>query len=199
MKSLLLSLGCLWLRTLRIHWVNSHELPKQGVIVLWHEHLPACIRVFSKLGIEVLISKSADGAYAAEACRRFGYKVHRGSTSLGGQSGIRALARGLGKSGGLAGMALDGPKGPCRKIQPGSLWLSQIKGIPVVPVFIRAKRSFRLSTWDHCLVPLPFAKIEVYLGKAFHPKNIHEIELAMKALENPFSVQDIYIANPQTA
>lgn len=196
MKSLLLSLGILWLKTLRIHWINPHKLPQQGVLVLWHEHLPACIRVFSHLGISVLISKSADGAWAAEACRRFGYKVFRGSSSLGGQAGMKALARSLAEGTGLAGMALDGPKGPRRSIQPGSIWLSQTRGIPIIPVFIRTNTAFKLSTWDQSLVPMPFSKIQVYLGDAFYPKNTAEIDQAMQAIEHPFFAQDIYIATP---
>ena len=153
MNRLLLRLGCLWLRTLRVHWVSPCELPERAVILLWHEHLPACIRVFSHRGIDVLISRSSDGAWAAEACKRFGYRVHRGSTSSGGAAGMRALARGMETGKGLAGMALDGPRGPRREIKPGSLWLSQLAGIPVVPVSIRADRAFRLGTWDRCLVP----------------------------------------------
>ena len=199
MNRLLLRLGCLWLRSLRVHWTSPCELPERAMIVLWHEHLPVCIRVFSDRGIRVLISKSADGDWAAEACERFGYRVHRGSTSRGGSAGLRALARGLETGTGSAGMALDGPRGPRREIKPGALWLSQSIEIPVVPVFIRAQRAFRLRSWDRCLVPFPFSKVEVRVGRPLLPLGTEDILRAMDALERgaaaiPISPKDIYIA-----
>jgi lysophospholipid acyltransferase (LPLAT)-like uncharacterized protein len=172
-------------------------LPPRAIIVLWHEHLPACIRVFAHLGINVLISESSDGAWAAEACERFGFRVHRGSTSRGGAAGLRAMARSLGKDRGWAGMALDGPRGPRREAKIGSLWLSRRHGIPLVPVIVKAKPGFRLKSWDRCLAPFPFARIEVLLGKPFLPASCGEIDAAMRALEAPLLPADIYIPDPQ--
>ena len=131
MRILLLALGRLWLRSLRVRWIRPEPaLPDRAVIVLWHEHLPACIRIFSRRGIHVLISRSADGDWAARACERFGYRVHRGSSSRGAAGGMRALARAMETDGGLAGMALDGPRGPRRVPKPGSLWLARQRSSP---------------------------------------------------------------------
>jgi lysophospholipid acyltransferase (LPLAT)-like uncharacterized protein len=195
-NSLLSGLGRLWLRSLRVHWASAQKLPDRAVVLLWHEHLPACIRAFSHRGIGVLISKSRDGDWAAEACKRFGYRVHRGSSTRGGAAGMRSLVRGLESGNGLAGMALDGPRGPRREVKPGSLWLARLAGIPVVPVSIKAPFSFRLGSWDRCLVPLPFSRIEVRMGPPFHPKGIADVEAAMRALEIPISPADIYIPVP---
>ena len=46
-------------------WEGATALPDRAVILLWHEHLPICIRAFSGRGIHVLISRSADGEWAA--------------------------------------------------------------------------------------------------------------------------------------
>ena len=205
MKSLLLGLGCFWLRTLRVRWISPESLPDRAVILLWHEHLPACIRVFSHRDVAVLISQSSDGDWAAEACSRFGYRVHRGSTSRGGAAGMRSLARSLetknpygqATSSGLAGMALDGPRGPRRRIKPGAIWLSRLNDIPVIPVFIHARFAFRLDSWDRCLVPFPFSTVEVRVGIPFNPTGIEEIERAMEALEHPLSSKDFYIPASQ--
>lgn len=192
MRSLLLRLGCLWLRSLRVRWVSGTDrpasvppaslLPSRGVILLWHEHLPACIRAFSHRGIDVLISRSADGAWAAEACRRFGYRVHRGSSSRGALGGMKTLARGLEAGSGLAGMALDGPRGPRRIAKPGSLWLARQAGVPVVPVAVHAPLSLRLKSWDRCLLPLPFSKVIVRVGAPFHPESVQALEAAMEGI-----------------
>ncbi|HKP96710.1 MAG TPA: DUF374 domain-containing protein [Fibrobacteria bacterium] len=197
MRSLLLGLGCLWLRTLRVRWKTAdapggasrhrfppaHALPGRAVILLWHEHLPACIRAFSHRGIGVLISRSADGAWAADACARFGYRVHRGSSSRGSMGGMKALARGMEDGSGLAGMALDGPRGPRRVPKDGSLWLARHAQAPVLPVWVEARSSIRLRSWDRCVIPLPFSKVIVHLGAAFHPESVEEIAEAMEGVE----------------
>ncbi|MEO6098127.1 MAG: DUF374 domain-containing protein [Fibrobacteria bacterium] len=192
MRSLILGLGCLWLRTWRVRWISGGcegaqprdgSIPARAVLLLWHEHLPACIRAFSGRGIEVLISRSPDGGWAADACARFGYRVHRGSSSRGSMGGLREIALGMQSGSGLAGMVLDGPRGPRRQPKEGSLWLARRAHVPVVPVRIEALWAIRLKSWDRCLIPLPFAKVTVYLGKPFHPESPAEIGAAMRALE----------------
>lgn len=168
-RFLILSLARLWMSTWRLRWHSSPPASGPGILVLWHEHLPACIPAFARRGIGVLVSRSADGALAAEACRRLGYRVYRGSDSAGSLSGMKALARGLRDGGGLAGMALDGPRGPRRVPKPGTLWLSELAGAPLLPIAVKASRALRLKTWDHCLLPLPFATVEVRVGAPCRP------------------------------
>lgn len=185
MRVLLLALGRLWLRSLRVRWIGPESpLPDGAVIVLWHEHLPACIRIFSGRGIHVLISRSADGDWAARACESFGYRVHRGSSTRGGAGGMRTLLRAMETGGGLAGMALDGPRGPRRMPKPGSLWLARKRASPVVPVWVDARRAFRLKSWDRSLIPWPFSRVTVLIGKPFHPLGGDQIEAAMRNLES---------------
>jgi lysophospholipid acyltransferase (LPLAT)-like uncharacterized protein len=184
LRALLLGLGRLWLRSVRVRWEPGAGLPPRAIIVLWHEHLPICMRAFSHRGIDVLISRSADGDWAAEACERFGYRVHRGSSSRGSMGGMRALARSLGRGTGSAGMALDGPRGPRRAAKTGSLWLSARTETPIVPVWVEAPRSFRLKSWDRCVVPWPFTEALLRVGAPFHPRSVEELEAAMRELES---------------
>jgi lysophospholipid acyltransferase (LPLAT)-like uncharacterized protein len=182
-----------------VHWISEGELPDKAILVLWHEHLPICIRAFAHRGISVLISKSADGEWAAQACARFGYQVHRGSTSNGGLAGMRALARSLETGCGSVGMVLDGPRGPRGQTKPGTAWLSGITGIPVVPISVHAKMAFRLKSWDRCLVPLPFSAVEIKIGIPFQPNEPKEIDQAMQDLAKPNSPRVIYIPTSQVA
>lgn len=180
--ALILSLARLWMRTWRLRGPLPSVLPERGVLVLWHEHLPACIPAFARRRIGVLVSRSADGGLAAEACRRLGYRVFRGSGTRGALSGLRALARGMGEAGGgLAGMALDGPRGPRRRPKPGSLWLAEAAGVPVFPIAVKADFALRLKTWDRCLLPLPFAKVVVRVGPACRPADPEALRRAMEA------------------
>lgn len=186
--ALLLSLARLWMRTWRLRGPDGPDgpgvpgFPERGVLVLWHEHLPACIPAFARRRIGVLVSRSADGGLAAEACRRLGYRVYRGSGSRGALAGLKALARGMGEpGGGLAGMALDGPRGPRRQPKPGSLWLAAAAGVPVFPIAVKASFALRLETWDRCLLPLPFARVAVRVGPACHPADPEALRRAMEA------------------
>lgn len=191
MRFLLLALGRLWLRSLRVSWIDPETaLPESAVIVLWHEHLPACIRIFSGRGIHVLISRSADGDWAARACESFGYRVHRGSSTSGGAGGMRTLLRSMETGGGLAGMALDGPRGPRRIPKHGSLWLARQRASAVVPVWVDARRAFRLNSWDRSLIPWPFSRVTVRIGKPFHPQGEGQIAEAMRNLESQASQAD---------
>jgi lysophospholipid acyltransferase (LPLAT)-like uncharacterized protein len=158
-------------------------LPDRAIILLWHEHLPICIRAFARLGIHVLISRSADGAWAAEACERFGYRVHRGSSTRGSLEGMRALSRALETGSARAGMALDGPRGPRRIVKPGSLWLARRARAPIVPVWVEAKACFRLNSWDRCVIPWPFSKVVIRVGEALLPASVEEIAHAMGEAE----------------
>ena len=187
LSPLLLGLARLWLRTLRLRWPAGAALPDRAVILLWHEHLPVCMRAFAGRGIHVLISKSRDGDWAARACGMLGYRVHRGSSSRGADgkafAGLRALARAAAQGPALIGMALDGPKGPRRAAKPGSLWLALRLGMPVIPVAIEPRNAFRLGTWDRALVPWPFSQVDVRLGKPVNAGSLEEIEAAMREIE----------------
>jgi lysophospholipid acyltransferase (LPLAT)-like uncharacterized protein len=171
-----------------LRWPAGATLPDGAVIVLWHEHLPVCMRAFAGRGIHVLISKSRDGEWAARACARMGYRVHRGSSSAGESrekafGGLRALARAAGSGPNLIGMALDGPRGPRREPKPGTLWLARRLRVPVVPVAVAAPNAFRLGSWDRALIPLPFSRVEIRLGPPVFPDSPADLARAMEAVE----------------
>jgi lysophospholipid acyltransferase (LPLAT)-like uncharacterized protein len=186
-RSLAYALAYLWLRSLRLRWPAGAILPERGIILLWHEHLPVCMQAFSGRGIHVLISKSRDGEWAAQACARMGYRVHRGSSSARGDGkalgGLRALARAAGGDATLIGMALDGPRGPRRVPKPGSFWLARRFSLPVIPVAVEARRGFRLGSWDRTLIPWPFSRVDIRVGSPLRPDSLAGIDLAMRAVE----------------
>lgn len=180
-RALLLSLLWLWMRSLRIRGPGA--LPESGIFALWHEDLPACMPAFAHRGVHVLISQSRDGGLAAALCRGLGYHVHRGSSTRGSLSGMKALARGL-QSGedfaGFAGMALDGPRGPRREPKGGALWLARHCGLPVFPIRVRARKALRLNTWDRAVLPLPFSRVDVSLGPPFFPESLADLATMME-------------------
>jgi lysophospholipid acyltransferase (LPLAT)-like uncharacterized protein len=145
------------MRTLRVEWVRP--LPENVVFGLWHHDLPACMGAFRNRGITVLISASKDGEFAARVAQSLGYQVLRGSSSRR-QTAVRQLKVAL-EQGQSVGMALDGPHGPPLQAKPGAAWLTSQTGCPAVLLAVYVKASFRIRTWDHMVIPLPFAKVKV--------------------------------------
>ncbi len=83
---------------------------------------------------------------------------------------------------GLSGMALDGPRGPYHQVQPGTHWLSQTTEIPVYTVTVKISLCIRLNNWDRTIIPLPFSKVYVKIGKPVFPRDDVELEKAMYEL-----------------
>jgi lysophospholipid acyltransferase (LPLAT)-like uncharacterized protein len=110
-----------------------------------------------------MISENFDGEWIARIIERFGYGTSRGSTSRGGQRALLQLKREM-EEGKPAGFAVDGPRGPARKVQPGVVWLAKLTGNPVVPFHMEASSFWSLGSWDHTQIPKPFSTVALVVG-----------------------------------
>jgi lysophospholipid acyltransferase (LPLAT)-like uncharacterized protein len=138
---------------------------------LWHNRLlifPFVLRRFfpDRHGA-ALISASRDGELLADAIKRFGYDVVRGSSSRLGASAILQLSQTL-ASGRDVVITPDGPRGPVYELGPGIVFLAQKSGAAVVPVNIEYSSCWRLKSWDRFILPRPFAKVHVIIGSPHH-------------------------------
>jgi hypothetical protein len=141
---------------------------------LWHNRLlifPIVLRRFfpNRHGA-ALISASHDGDLLADAVKRFGYDVVRGSSSRLGASAILQLTEVL-ASGRDVVITPDGPRGPAYELGPGIIFLAQKSGAPVVPMNLEYSRCWRLGSWDRFIVPQPFAKVRVLIDKPHHVRS----------------------------
>jgi len=107
-----------------------------------------------------LSSPSKDGAIVAGVMARFGIGSVRGSSSRRGAGAVRELVKVI-EDGGDVAMTPDGPRGPVYRLAPGVIKLAQVTGAPVMPVFVRYSRAWKLKTWDGFRIPKPFSTIEV--------------------------------------
>lgn len=64
----------------------------------------------------------------------------------------------------------DGPKGPRYKINGNITALAAKFGLPVIPLCFSASSAVVLNTWDKFIIPLPFSKIYIELGKPIYFK-----------------------------
>ena len=131
----------------------------------------------------VLASRSRDGELVARYVGRFGLPTVRGSSSRGGDVGLRQLATAVRRGDDVA-IVPDGPRGPSERVQPGIVTLAALTGAPVVPLAVGARPCRRLRSWDRFLVPLPFARCALVFGAAMYVGRDADRERARKELEH---------------
>ncbi len=72
------------------------------------------------------------------------------------------------KAGCVVAFTPDGPKGPCRSIQPGVMAAAAKPGAPIVPIAWSGNRVKELGTWDRFLIPLPFGRYKIVYDKPIY-------------------------------
>jgi lysophospholipid acyltransferase (LPLAT)-like uncharacterized protein len=136
---------------------------RRPIMAFWHGRVLTATYFFRNRGIVVMISENFDGEWIARIIESFGYGTSRGSTSRGGQRALLQLKRKM-EEGRPAGFAVDGPRGPARKVQPGVVWLAKLTGNPVIPFHMEASKFWSLGSWDRTQVPRPFSTVALVVG-----------------------------------
>lgn len=136
---------------------------RRPIMAFWHGRVLTATYFFRDRGIVVMISENFDGEWIARIIERFGFYTSRGSTSRGGPRALLQLKREM-DEGRPSGFAVDGPRGPARKAQPGAVWLAKVTGNPVVPFHMEASSYWSLKSWDRTQIPQPFSTVAVAVG-----------------------------------
>ena len=174
----------LWVRTLRYEiddraGVIGKPTDQNYIGALWHNRLlifPFVLRrFFSNRRGAALISASRDGDLLADAIRRFGFDIVRGSSSRLGASAILQLTDVL-ASGRDVVITPDGPRGPAYELGPGIIFLAQKSGAAVVPINMEYSSCWRLKSWDRFVLPRPFAKICVIVGQPHRVRSTNTVD-----------------------
>src|SRR5262245_35899775 len=137
---------------------------RQPVMAFWHGRILPATFYFRRRGIVVITSENFDGEWIARIIERFGYGTARGSTSRGGKKAMLQLVRDM-KAGRAAGFRLDGPRGPARVAQAGSIWLASTTGNPLLPFHLEASSHWSLRSWDRTQIPKPFSTVALVVGE----------------------------------
>ncbi len=153
------------------------------ILAFWHGRLlmmPYCRRVHWH--VNMLISSHPDGQLIAKTVQPFNIDTIAGSSSKGGASALRMLARAL-RDGGIVGITPDGPRGPRMRASEGIVALARISGVPIYAASYSARRGIVLGSWDRFLVPLPFSRgIFAWRGPINVPKDADSTMLEKKRL-----------------
>ena len=163
----------LWARTLRYEiedraGIVGKPIAENYIGALWHNRLllfPFVLRrfFFNRHGA-ALISASRDGELLADAIKRFGFDVVRGSSSRLGARAILQLTDVL-ASGHDVVITPDGPRGPAYELGAGIIFLAQKSGAAVLPVNMEYSTCWRIKSWDRFIIPRPFSKVRVMIGQ----------------------------------
>lgn len=162
----LLLLGRSW----RIRWIGAAEADARPgrsepcIFALWHSRLLPLVFTHRGRGVGVLISRHGDGEWIAGIVHRIGFVTARGSSTRGGEEGLRDMLS-LAQSGRSLAITPDGPRGPVRVVKLGAVFLAGRTGLPVIPVAAAARSCWALRSWDRFRVPKPFAEVVVAYGE----------------------------------
>ena len=177
----------LWARTIR--WQNRYDFEKNRgkIYALWHRYSLAFPFYAIDRGIVALVSRFRDGDIADGLLKRFGFETVRGSAEegregKGGRSALLKLMKLL-KQGKNVAITVDGPKGPPFKAKHGVIFLAQKTGAVIIPVCVKFEKFFCLNTWDRFVIPYPFTKAQLLVGKEIKADPEDAIEDKRRELE----------------
>lgn len=177
-----------WRPVLRWQSRNRQLIEEPCVLAFWHGRLLGVLMDSLGSGAVSMASRSADGALAAGALVAAGIRVARGSGSEGGREALKEMREKLRAGAPFAGLTVDGPRGPWRKVQPGVVMLARWLGIPVVPATFSCRSSGMLRSWDRMVLPRPGTRVVVAYGDRIPveslPRSLEEgAELVRERLE----------------
>jgi hypothetical protein len=149
------------------------------IFAFWHSCLLTLTYTHRRRAIAVLVSRHRDGEWITLVLHRFGYRTARGSSTRGGEEGVRELLA-LAERRALLAITPDGPRGPAERAKPGLIYLASRTGFPVVPAAAAASDAWVLRSWDRFRVPRPFARVVVAYGEPIHvPRNLDDAAAEM--------------------
>jgi hypothetical protein len=140
------------------------------VFATWHQLLFTTIITQKNEKIQVMVSRSLDGELVCPTAEKMGYVPVRGSSRKGNidKGGKKAMAQmidNIFNKGLSAGIAVDGPKGPAKKVKAGVIKIASETGASIIPSLSSARDYWSFKSWDEFRVPKPFTRVIVRQGK----------------------------------
>src|SRR6516162_9421404 len=162
--ALVYSVICVLGPTLRFEvlgWHHAKELHASGrrcVFSFWHRIMVPISWWARDMGIVVMNTTAFDGQWTRKVIEWLGFGTAQGSSSRGGLRGLAVMAKRL-EEGVDCAFTIDGPRGPRYVAKPGPVMLARKTGCPIMVFHIGVDRGKTFTkTWDHFLLPMPFAR-----------------------------------------
>lgn len=144
---------------------------KKYVFAILHSHQVAAVSM-SEANTGTMVSRSRDGDLLVPALRACQLVPIRGSTGTGRKGGATALVEMIRhvRQGHAAVIAVDGPRGPRGKVQPGAAMVALKAGVPVLPVVLVPDRRWVMRrSWDRLQILAPFCHVRAQFGDPIYP------------------------------
>ncbi len=160
-------------RTLKIEIINAEALEnlkkenRNFIAAFWHGKMFAGWYVFGGKNSAALVSKSKDGEILTRALKKWGYRVIRGSSHIGGKEALELMAKAI-REGYSLSITPDGPTGPREKMKAGAIVLAKKTGAPVVLAGICYEKKKTFNSWDKFELPGFFSRVRVIFSEPFY-------------------------------
>ncbi len=186
------------------HAERVHASGKRCIWAFWHRIILPIVWWHRNQGVVVMNTTAFDGQWTRKVIERLGFGTAQGSSSRGGLRGLAVMARRL-EEGLDCAFTIDGPRGPRYVAKPGPVMLARKTGCPVMVFHIGVDRGKTFTnTWDHFLLPMPFARAvilfapPIYVPKdaaaelmeAKHAEMQRELERVRDIAESWFSLNE---------
>src|SRR5580693_3328519 len=166
------------------HAERVYASKKQIIWAFWHRVIIPIVWWYRNHGVVIMNTTAFDGQWTRKVIEWLGFGTAQGSSSRGGLRGLAVMARRL--SEGLdCAFTIDGPRGPRYVAKPGPVMLARKTGCPVVVFHVGVDRGKTIEkTWDHFLLPKPFARaVMLYAPPIYVPADASVADLEAKHAE----------------
>ncbi len=133
------------------------------VYAFWHSAILPMAVLRRDEGIAVLVSRHRDGELITRVIEGLGYVTARGSSTRGGEAGVREMLA-WAHAGRHLAVTPDGPRGPREQAKDGVVYLAERTQRRLVPIAVAARSVWVLRSWDGFRIPKPFARVRVAYG-----------------------------------
>ena len=191
--ALLLALGATW-RFTRVRVGERESRIERGercIFAHWHSRILPLVYTHRRRSIAVLVGRHRDGELTARVIERLGFRTARGSSTRGGEAGLRELLQNA-EEGRLLAITPDGPRGPVHRVKPGLVYVASRTGHAVQPLAAAARRCWTLRSWDGFRIPQPFARLVVAYGAPITvPPDLSEDDVEVWRLRIEGAIQNV--------
>ena len=186
------------------HAERVYASKKQIIWAFWHRVIIPIVWWYRNHGVVIMNTTAFDGQWTRKVIEWLGFGTAQGSSSRGGLRGLAVMAKRL-SEGVDCGFTIDGPRGPRYVAKPGPVILARKTGCPVMVFHIGVDRGITFEkTWDHFLLPKPFARAVILFAppiyvppdanpealEAKHTEMQRELERVRDIAESWFSMSD---------
>lgn len=154
------------------HAEKVYAEKKQCIWSFWHRVIIPIVWWYRNHGVVVMNTTAFDGQWTRKVIEWLGFGTAQGSSSRGGLRGLAVMARRI-EEGKDCAFTIDGPRGPRYVAKPGPVMLARKTGAPIMVFHVGIDRGKTFEkTWDHFLLPMPFARAAIlFAPPIFVPKD----------------------------